>query len=88
MGRVFSTQNFDLIRVSQYLMNGLKGGCKGLEYSKTPKKTLSSSTGMTPETLIYHNACNLKVPEWENSKPYNSDPIAIFKNFFKNRGDL
>ena len=58
MGRVFSTQNFDLIRVSQYLMNGLKGGCKGLEYSKTPKKPLSSSTGMTPETLIYHNACN------------------------------
>ena len=58
MGRVFSTQKFDLIRVSQYLMNGLKGGCKGLEYSKTPKKPLSSSTGMTPETLIYHNACN------------------------------
>ena len=58
MGRVFSTQKFDLIRVSQYLMNGLKGGCKGLEYSKTPKKPLSSSTGMTPETLIYHNACS------------------------------
>ena len=58
MRRVFSTRKFDLIRVSQYLMNGLKGGCKGLEYSKTPKKPLSSSTGMTPETLIYHNACN------------------------------
>ena len=44
IGRVISTGKFDLIRVSQYLMNGLKGGCKGLEYSKTPKKPLSSST--------------------------------------------
>ena len=57
MVRVFSTGKFDLIRVSQYLINGLKGGCKGLEYSKTPEKPLSSSTGMTSETLIYHNAC-------------------------------
>ena len=57
MGRVFSTQKFDLIRVSQYLMNGLKGGCKGLEYSKTPKIPLSLSTGMGSDTLIYHNLC-------------------------------
>ena len=40
MGRVFSTGKFDLIRVSQYLINSLKGVCKGLEYSKTPEKTL------------------------------------------------
>ena len=40
MGRVFSAGKFDLIRVSQYLINGLKGGCKGLEYSITPEKTL------------------------------------------------
>ena len=58
MRRVFSTGKFDMIRVSQYLINGLKGGCKGLEYSKTPEKPLSSSTGMTSETLIYHNACS------------------------------
>ena len=57
MVRVFSTGKFDLIRVSQYLINGLKGGCKGLEYSKTPENPLSSSTGMTSETLMYHNAC-------------------------------
>ena len=57
MGRVFSTGKFDLIRVSQYLINGLKGGCKGHKYSKNLKKPLSSSTGMTSETLIYHNAC-------------------------------
>ena len=56
MGRVFSTGKFDMIRVSQYLIVGLKGGCKGHEYSKTPEKPLSSSTGMTSETLIYHNA--------------------------------
>ena len=60
MGRVFSTGKFDMIRVSQYLINGLKGGCKGHKYSKNLKKPLSSSTGMTSETLIYHNACNLK----------------------------
>ena len=58
MGRVFSTGKFDMIRVSQYLIDGLKGGCKGHEYSKSLKKPLSSSTGMTSETLIYHNACN------------------------------
>ena len=29
-----------MIRVSQYLINGLKGGCKGDEYSKTPEKNL------------------------------------------------
>ena len=57
MGRVFSTGKFDLIRVSQYLVDGLKGGCKGNEYSKILKKPLSSSTGMTSKTLIYHNAC-------------------------------
>ena len=33
MGRVFSTGKFDMIRVSQYLIDGLKGGCKGHEYS-------------------------------------------------------
>ena len=58
MRRVFSTGKFDMIRVSQYLINGLKGGCKGHEYSKTPEKSLSSSTEMTSETLICHNACN------------------------------
>ena len=57
MRRVFSTGKFDMIRVSQYLINGLKGGCKGLEYSKNLKKPLRSSTGMMSETLIYHNAC-------------------------------
>ena len=59
MRRVFSTGKFDMIRVSQYLINGLKGGCKGHKYSKNLKKPLSSSTGMTSETLIYHNACNV-----------------------------
>ena len=59
MGRVFSTGNFDMIRVSQYLIDGLKGGCKGHKYSKNLKKPLSSSTGMTSETLIYHNACRV-----------------------------
>ena len=58
MGRVFSTGKFDMIRVSQYLIDGLKGGCKGNEYSKSLKKPFSSSTGMTSETLIYHNACS------------------------------
>ena len=58
MRRVFSTGKFDMIRVSQYLINGLKGGCKGHKYSKNLKKPLSSSTGMTSETLIYHNACS------------------------------
>ena len=57
MGRVFSTGKFDMIRVSQYLIDGLKGGCKSHEYSKSLKKPLTSSTGMTSETLIYHNAC-------------------------------
>ena len=61
MGRVFSTGKFDMIRVSQYLIDGLKGGCKGHEYSKSLKKPLSSSTGMTSETLIYHNACRFIV---------------------------
>ena len=61
MGRVFSTGKFDLIRVSQYLINGLKGGCKGLEYSKNLKKPLRSSTGMMSETLLYHNACTYLV---------------------------
>jgi len=56
----FSTEKFDMIRVSQYLINGLKGGCKGHKYSKNLKKPLSASTGMTSETLIYHNACTLK----------------------------
>ena len=28
---------------------------------KRQKKPLSSSTGMTPETLIYHNACNREI---------------------------
>jgi len=40
MRRVFSTGKFDKIRVSQYLINGLKGGCKGHKYSKKPEKTL------------------------------------------------
>ena len=53
MRRVFSTGKFDMIRVSQYLINGLKGGCKGHKYSKNLKKPLSSSTGMTSETLIH-----------------------------------
>ena len=56
MRRVFSTGKFDMIRVSQYLIDGLKGGCKSHEYSKSLKKPLSSSTGMKSETLIYHNA--------------------------------
>ena len=57
-GRVFSTGKLFLIRVPQYWIKGLKGGCKGLEYSKTLKIPLSSSTGMGSDTLIYHNACN------------------------------
>ena len=57
-GRVFSTGNLSLIRVPQYWINGVKGGCKGLEYSKMLKIPLCLSTGMASETLIYHNACN------------------------------
>ena len=57
MGRVFSTGKFNMIGVSQYLINGLKGGCKGLEYSKMLKIPLFLSTGMASDTLIYHNAC-------------------------------
>ena len=68
MGRVFSTGKWKMIRVSQYLINGLKGECKGLEYSKNLKKPLSSSTGMTSETLIYHNACNSKIVH-QHKKP-------------------
>ena len=37
IGRVFSTEKLFLIRVPQYRANGVKGGCKGDEYSKTPK---------------------------------------------------
>ena len=37
IGRVFSTEKLFLIRVPQYWANGVKGGCKGDEYSKTPK---------------------------------------------------
>ena len=40
-GRVFSTGKSDTIRVSQYLIDGLKGGCKSHEYIlKKPEKTL------------------------------------------------
>ena len=63
MGRVFSTGKSDMIRVSQYFIDGLKGGCKSHEYSKSLKKPFSSSTGMTSETLIYHNACNYSFKE-------------------------
>ena len=56
-GRVFSTGKLSLIRVPQYWINGLKGGCKGIEYSKTLKIPLSSSTEMASNTLINHNAC-------------------------------
>ena len=56
-GRVFSTGNLSLIRVPQYWINGVKGGCKGLEYSKMLKIPLFLSTGMASDTLIYHNAC-------------------------------
>ena len=55
--RVFSTGKFALIRVPQYWIIGVKGGCKGTEYSKVLKKPLSSSTGIVSDTLIYHNAC-------------------------------
>ena len=37
IGKVFSTEKLFLIRVPQYWANGVKGGCKGDEYSKTPK---------------------------------------------------
>ena len=57
--RVFSTGKFALIRVPQYWIIGVKGGCKGTEYSKVLKKPLSSSTGIVSDTLIYHNACIL-----------------------------
>ena len=50
-GRVFSTGNLSLIRVPQYWINGVKGGCKGLEYSKMLKIPLYLSTGMASETL-------------------------------------
>ena len=50
-GRVFSTGNLSLIRVPQYWINGVKGGCKGLEYSKMLKIPLCLSTGMASETL-------------------------------------
>ena len=56
IGRVFSTEKFALIRVPQYWIIGVKGGCKGTEYSKVLKKPLSSSTGIVSDTLIYHNA--------------------------------
>ena len=56
--RVFSTGKLALIRVPQYWIIGVKGGCKGTEYSKVLKKPLSSSTGIVSDTLIYHNACN------------------------------
>ena len=56
--RVFSTGKFALIRVPQYWIIGVKGGCKGTEYSKVLKKPLSSSTGIVSDTLIYHNACS------------------------------
>ena len=58
-GRVFSTGNLSLIRVPQYWINGVKGGCKGLEYSKMLKIPLCLSTGMASDTLIYHNACRV-----------------------------
>ena len=38
IGRIFSTEKLMLIRVPQYWANGVKGRCKGKEYSKTPKK--------------------------------------------------
>ena len=60
-GRVFSTGNLSLIRVPQYWINGLKGGCKGPEYSKMLKIPLCLSTGMASDTLIYHNACNCNI---------------------------
>ena len=55
--RVLSTEKGFLIRVPQYWKNGHKGGCRGIEYSKTPKIPLLSSTGLEPNTIIYHNAC-------------------------------
>ena len=60
--RVFSTRKFALIRVPQYWIIGVKGGCKGTEYSKVLKKPLSSSTGIVAETLVYHNACMMCLP--------------------------
>ena len=68
-GRVFSTGNLSLIRVPQYWINGVKGGCKGLEYSKRLKIPLCSSTGMASDTLIYHNACILIKPYLEAEPP-------------------
>ena len=38
IGRVFSTEKLFPTRVPQYWANGVKGRCKGDEYSKTPKK--------------------------------------------------
>ena len=64
--RVFSTGKFALIRVPQYWIIGVKGGCKGTEYSKVLKKPLSSSTGIVSDTLIYHNACI----DWSKMNPY------------------
>ena len=37
IGRVFSTEKLFPTRVPQYWANGVKGRCKGDEYSKTPK---------------------------------------------------
>ena len=37
IGRVFSTEKLIPTRVPQYWANGVKGGCKGHEYSKKPK---------------------------------------------------
>ena len=48
------------IRAPQYWGIGPKGGCRGIEYSKTLKKPLSSSTGFVSNTHIYHNACTAK----------------------------
>ena len=50
---VFSTGKFALIRVPQYWIIGVKGGCKGTEYSKVLKKPLSSSTGIVSDTHPY-----------------------------------
>ena len=45
------------IRAPQYWQICPKGGYRGIEYSKTLKKPLSSSTGFVSNTHIYHNAC-------------------------------
>ena len=37
IGRVFSTEKLFPTRVPQYWPNGVKGRCKGDEYSKKPK---------------------------------------------------